>query len=332
MSRAIRKAICRAKAVFPAEVVDYLQKIPAPKDGRYFSEFERVSRVSSDLQQLGRTTGKTVIALSQLSRAEKRKDGSIPPPTMSSLRQSGQIEQDADVVLLLYKEYQDFDRTRRCLDVAKNKDGEAGGQDVPQGSAPLPTEEAAGVALVVRVNEQDPLPVEIGQDCRQVVGGDGLAGPALQIHHANDFHDISPFLLLRPLKRDTAHLRFPGTWWSGPGPPAWAAACAALPRWRNTACPRRSSAAAPASPNFDPKRLWRLRDFLMAVQKDDVYDYVVIDMPPAFSLAARAALVAADEVIVPIKLDAFSVKGMAELFRYSGSRCPPSASETGFPR
>ena len=107
-------------------LVDYLQKIPAPKDGRYFSEFERVSRVSSDLQQLGRTIGKTVIALSQLSRAEKRKDGSIPPPTMSSLRQSGQIEQDADVVLLLYKEYQDFDKTRRCLDVAKNKDGEAG--------------------------------------------------------------------------------------------------------------------------------------------------------------------------------------------------------------
>ena len=107
-------------------VVDYLQKIPAPKEGRYLNEFERVSRVSNDLQQLGRTTGKTVIALSQLSRAEKRKDGSVPPPTMSSLRQSGQIEQDADVVLLLYKEYQDYGNSRRCLDIAKNKDGVAG--------------------------------------------------------------------------------------------------------------------------------------------------------------------------------------------------------------
>ena len=76
-----------------------------------------------------------------------------------------------------------------------------------------------------------------------------------------------------------------------------------------------SLAELDASPNFDPKRLWRLRDFLMAVREDDIYDYVVIDMPPAFSLAARAALVAADEVIVPIKLDAFSVKGMAELLR-----------------
>ena len=107
-------------------VVDYLQKIPAPKEGRYLNEFERVSRVSNDLQQLGRTTGKTVIALSQLSRAEKRKDGSVPPPTMSSLRQSGQIEQDADVVLLPYQEYQDYGNPRRGLETAKNKDGVAG--------------------------------------------------------------------------------------------------------------------------------------------------------------------------------------------------------------
>ena len=83
-------------------VVDYLQKIPAVRGGRPLSEFERVSQVSSDLQQLGRRTGMTVIALSQLSRAEKRRDGSILPPTMSSLRQSGQIEQDADVILLLW--------------------------------------------------------------------------------------------------------------------------------------------------------------------------------------------------------------------------------------
>ena len=107
-------------------VVDYLQKIPAAKGGRPLSEFERVSQVSSDLQQLGRRTGMTVIALSQLSRAEKRKDGTTPAPTMASLRQSGQIEQDADVVVLLYKESREYERTRRCLDIAKNKDGVAG--------------------------------------------------------------------------------------------------------------------------------------------------------------------------------------------------------------
>ena len=70
-----------------------------------------------------------------------------------------------------------------------------------------------------------------------------------------------------------------------------------------------------AAPERDGHAVWRLRSFLEAVAEDDAYDYVVVDMPPAFSLAARAALAAADEVIVPIKLDAFSVSGMAELLR-----------------
>ena len=57
---------------------------------------------------------------------ERRKDGSILPPTMASLRQSGQIEQDADVVLLLYKAVPDAPLSQRVLDVVKNKDGESG--------------------------------------------------------------------------------------------------------------------------------------------------------------------------------------------------------------
>lgn len=106
-------------------VVDYLQKIPGT--GRPINEFERVSQVSSDLQQLGRKTGKTIIALSQLSRGERDKSGHTKAPTISSLRQSGQIEQDADVVLLLYREKaDDYKNARRVLDVVKNKDGIAG--------------------------------------------------------------------------------------------------------------------------------------------------------------------------------------------------------------
>ena len=104
--------------------VDYLQKIPAAGRGRALSDFERVSQVSSDLQQLGRRTGMVMIALSQLSRPEGKDKGKAP--SMSSLRQSGQMEQDADVVLLLYKEFPKETYSRRCLDVAKNKDGLAG--------------------------------------------------------------------------------------------------------------------------------------------------------------------------------------------------------------
>ena len=97
-------------------IIDYLQKIPAPgvRDA-----VQRVSQVSNELQQSARLTGKTVIALSQLRRTDSDK-----APTMEDLRESGQIEQDADVIMLLYKEKTDDPRSRRVLDVAKNKDGE----------------------------------------------------------------------------------------------------------------------------------------------------------------------------------------------------------------
>lgn len=48
---------------------------------------------------------------------------------------------------------------------------------------------------------------------------------------------------------------------------------------------------------------------------NDQYDYHLIDCPPAFNAASAAALIAADDVIIPIKLDAFSLRGMANLMR-----------------
>lgn len=48
---------------------------------------------------------------------------------------------------------------------------------------------------------------------------------------------------------------------------------------------------------------------------DREYDYILIDCPPAFNAASAAALLAADEVLIPIKLDAFSLRGMANLMR-----------------
>ena len=47
----------------------------------------------------------------------------------------------------------------------------------------------------------------------------------------------------------------------------------------------------------------------------NAYDYVIIDCPPAFNAASAAALVAADDVVIPIKLDAFSLRGMTNLIR-----------------
>lgn len=45
----------------------------------------------------------------------------------------------------------------------------------------------------------------------------------------------------------------------------------------------------------------------------DLYDWCLVDCPPAFNAASAAALIAADEVIIPIKLDAFSLRGMTNM-------------------
>lgn len=104
--------------------VDYLQLIAA--EDRRRSDYEQVTQISKDLHTMAQTTGITVCALSQLSRPQKGGEQE-KAPGLHSLRQSGQIEQDADGVLLLYKEEPKNPRSRRCLKIAKNKDGEAGG-------------------------------------------------------------------------------------------------------------------------------------------------------------------------------------------------------------
>ena len=104
--------------------IDYLQLI-APDDRRR-SDVEQVTQISKDLHVMAQTTGITVCALSQLSRPQKGGENE-KAPGLHSLRQSGQIEQDADGVLLLYKEEPNNPRSHRCLKIAKNKDGEAGG-------------------------------------------------------------------------------------------------------------------------------------------------------------------------------------------------------------
>lgn len=104
--------------------IDYLQLIE-PEDRRR-TDFEQVSQISKDLHNLANTTGITVCALSQLSRPQNG-GKQEKAPGLHSLRQSGQIEQDADGVMLLYKEEPENSRSRRCLKIAKNKEGEAGG-------------------------------------------------------------------------------------------------------------------------------------------------------------------------------------------------------------
>lgn len=57
------------------------------------------------------------------------------------------------------------------------------------------------------------------------------------------------------------------------------------------------------------------RDMILELGRRGTYDYVLFDCPPAFNSACAAALIASDDVVIPIKLDAFSVTGMANVLR-----------------
>ena len=99
--------------------VDYLQLVTSRGKDRY----EEVTNISKDLHTMGQLHGITVIALAQLSRPDKSK-GKPQPPSMSSFRESGQIEQDADVAMLLWPADVNDNRSNRILKVSKNKEGE----------------------------------------------------------------------------------------------------------------------------------------------------------------------------------------------------------------
>ncbi len=109
-----------------AIVVDYLQLMQDTERGR--SRYESVTAISNGLKILARDLEVPVIALAQLNRAiEGRKDSA---PGLSDLRDSGAIEQDADVVILLNRERSMTDgedeRTKMVLHIAKNRHGKTG--------------------------------------------------------------------------------------------------------------------------------------------------------------------------------------------------------------
>lgn len=106
-------------------VVDYLQLI----HGRYTeSRVQEVSEISQALKNLARELKIPVLALSQLSRAVEVRGGD-KRPQLSDLRDSGSIEQDADVVMFLYRPNEE-DRINHKLLVAKHRNGPTGEIDL----------------------------------------------------------------------------------------------------------------------------------------------------------------------------------------------------------
>jgi replicative DNA helicase len=82
-------------------IVDYLQLMSTGNNAYAGNRVQEISEISRALKSLGREMHVPVIAISQLSRAVELRNPKIPQ--LSDLRESGSIEQDADVVLMLYR-------------------------------------------------------------------------------------------------------------------------------------------------------------------------------------------------------------------------------------
>lgn len=109
----------RAKTIqrrFDVIFIDYVQLIDAPGRERW----DIVTNISMGLHRMAQQLGITVIGLSQITPAVKGQKA----PTKDDLRESRQLKQDADFILLLYPDTEEgVPPTARVLEIAKNKDG-----------------------------------------------------------------------------------------------------------------------------------------------------------------------------------------------------------------
>jgi len=84
-------------------IVDYLQ-LMSGSTTRYENRTQEISQISRGLKGIAKELSLPVVAVSQLSRAVEARHGEHRRPQLSDLRESGSIEQDADVVLFIYRE------------------------------------------------------------------------------------------------------------------------------------------------------------------------------------------------------------------------------------
>ncbi len=111
-------------------IIDYLQLMSGAGDNRNGNREQEISKISRDLKSLAKELSVPIIALSQLSRAvESRQDKT---PQLSDLRESGAIEQDADMVMFMYRpeyygitanEAGESNRGETDIKIAKHRNG-----------------------------------------------------------------------------------------------------------------------------------------------------------------------------------------------------------------
>ncbi|MEK7080927.1 MAG: replicative DNA helicase [Patescibacteria group bacterium] len=110
-------------------IVDYLQLMTTSKN--YDSMVNQVTEISRSLKSLAKELNVPVLALSQLSRAVESRGGK---PRLSDLRDSGSIEQDADVVMFIHREDKNKDESEKTniaeILIAKHRNGPVGKVDL----------------------------------------------------------------------------------------------------------------------------------------------------------------------------------------------------------
>ena len=111
-------------------IIDYLQLMGST--GRVESRQQEVSQISRSLKALARELDIPIIALSQLSRSVEQ--GQEKKPSLSHLRESGSLEQDADIVMFIYRdEYYNEDSDKKGqaeIIIAKHRNGATGSVDL----------------------------------------------------------------------------------------------------------------------------------------------------------------------------------------------------------
>ena len=109
-------------------VIDYLQLMGSGSGRRSENRQQEVSQISRELKGIAKELDVPVLALSQLSRAPEARNP--PKPLMSDLRESGSIEQDADVVAFIYREdyYKETDENKGLAEliISKQRNGPTG--------------------------------------------------------------------------------------------------------------------------------------------------------------------------------------------------------------
>lgn len=114
-------------------VVDYLQLMSGSSQ-RYENRTQEIAQISRGLKGIAKELGVPVIAVSQLSRAVESRTGEHRKPQLSDLRESGSIEQDADLVLFIYREEMvnptDDNSGKAELIIGKQRNGPIGSIDL----------------------------------------------------------------------------------------------------------------------------------------------------------------------------------------------------------